>query len=59
MFEFGEDLFNRVEVRGVFREKEELGSGGTDELPHRLAFVTSEIVYDDDIAFVLSIGVQI
>ena len=51
MFELGEDLFDRVQVGGVFWQEEELGAGGADERPHRLAFVATEIVHDDDVTF--------
>ena len=49
MLELGEDLFDRVQVGRVFWQEEELGAGGADERPHRLAFVTTEIVHDDDV----------
>ena len=50
MFELGEDLFDRVEVGGVFRQEEELGAGRADQSPYGLALVTAEIVHDDDVA---------
>ena len=51
MLELGEDLFDRVQVGRVFWQEEELGAGGSDERPHRLAFVATEIVHDDDVTF--------
>ena len=50
MFELGEDLFDGVQVGGVFGQKEELGSCGADELTHNFASVAAEIVHDHDIA---------
>ena len=50
IFEFREDLLDRVEVRGVFREEDEASSDVADRLPHGLAFVRAEIVEDHDIA---------
>jgi hypothetical protein len=44
--EFSEDLLDRVEVGGVFRQEHEAGSDIPDRLPHRLAFVGAEIVED-------------
>ena len=48
--ELGENLFDGVEVGGVFRQEHEAGSDGPDRLPHRPAFVGAEIVEDDDVA---------
>lgn len=49
MFEFGKDLFNRVEIRAVGRKKEEprtcLLDGGSDSI----AFVAAKIVHDDNV----------
>ena len=50
VLELGEDLFDRVQVRRVFRQEEELGPGCADELAHRFGFVTTEIVHDHDVA---------
>lgn len=38
-FEFGEGLLDRIEIRGIGRQEEELGSGLPDRLSHGLAFV--------------------
>ena len=48
--ELGEDLFDGVEVGGVFRQEHQAGSDIPDRLAHRLSFVGSEIVEDDDVA---------
>jgi hypothetical protein len=48
--ELGEDLFDGVEVGGVFRQEYQAGSDIPDRLAHRLSFVGSEIVEDDDVA---------
>jgi hypothetical protein len=50
MLELGEDLFDRIEVGGVFRQEEELGAGRADELANGFALVSAEIVHDDDVA---------
>lgn len=50
MFEFGENLFDGVQVRGVFGQEEELGSCLSDCMPDSLAFVASKIVHDNDLA---------
>jgi hypothetical protein len=49
-FEFGEDLLDRIEVRAVGRQEEELGAGHSDGTAHGLSFVTAEIVHNDDVA---------
>src|SRR3982074_2427857 len=50
VLELGEDLFDRVQVRRVFRQEEELGPGCADELAHGFGFVSTEIVHDHDVA---------
>jgi hypothetical protein len=50
VLELGEDLFDWVQVRRVFRQEEELGPGCPDELAHRFGFVTTEIVHDHGVA---------
>ena len=40
-FELGEELFDRVEVRGVFRQEDEASSDVADRLPHGLAAVAN------------------
>src|ERR1700694_5089963 len=50
VFELGKDLFDRVQVRRIFRQEEQLGAGGPNELAHGFAFVAAEIVQDDDVA---------
>ena len=49
--QFGEDLLDRIEVGRIFGEEEEAGAGGSDRLPHGLAFVRAEIVGHDDIVW--------
>ena len=49
-FELGEDLLDRVEVGGVFRQEDEAGSDIPDRLAPRLSLVGAEIVEDHDIA---------
>jgi len=50
VFEFSEDLFDRIEVRAVGRQEEQMGSRGADRVAGRFALVTAEIVEDDDLA---------
>ena len=50
VLDLGEDLLDRVQVRRVFRQEEELGAGGADELAYNFGLVTAEIVHDYDVA---------
>src|ERR1700730_11311098 len=50
VLDLGEDLLDRVQVRRVFRQEEELGTCCANELAYRFGFVTAEIVHDDDVA---------
>jgi hypothetical protein len=50
MFNLCEELFDRVQVRGIFREKEELGPGAPDCGANGFVLVRAEIVHDHDIA---------
>jgi hypothetical protein len=45
--ELGEDLLDRIEVGGIFGQKDEVGSNIADCLPHRLSLVGAEIVEDN------------
>lgn len=49
-FEFGEDLFDWVQVGAVGRQKEEFGAGVADGAPDMRAFMTAEIIHHDDVA---------
>ena len=49
-FEFGEDLLDGVQVRGVFGQEEQLGAGLSNGPANTLALVRAEIVEDDDVA---------
>jgi len=49
VFELGEDLFDRIEIWAIGRQKEEPRSGRADRCPNRLALVAAEIVEDHDI----------
>jgi hypothetical protein len=49
--QLGEDLLDRVEVGRIFGQEEQAGAGGSDCLPHGLAFVRAEIVGYDDIVW--------
>src|SRR6202051_2606195 len=50
VLDLGEDLLDRVQVRRVFRQEEELGAGRANELAYGFGFMTAEIVHDDDVA---------
>src|SRR5580693_1386239 len=50
MFQFGEDLFDGVEVGGIGRQEQKPGSASPDGAAHRLALVATEIIEDDDVA---------
>ena len=49
MFEFGEELFDRVQIGRVFRQEEEVRARRTDSAADSTAFVRAEIVHDHDI----------
>ena len=49
-FEFGEDLFNRVEVGGVRRQEAQRGPHPLDGRPHGGTLMAAQIVHNDDIA---------
>jgi hypothetical protein len=50
VFEFGEELLDRVQVRRVFRQVEEPGADGTDSATYGVGLVRAEIVHDDNVA---------
>ena len=50
MLELGEDLLDRIEVRAVGRQEEQLGAGSPDGAPDGNALMASEIIHDDDVA---------
>ena len=49
VFDFGEGLFDWIEVRGVWRQIPESGAGLAYGEPDGFGFVAAEIVHDDDI----------
>lgn len=49
-FELGEELFNRVEIGRIRRQKAQRGPGSLKGPPYSRALVAAEIVQDDDIA---------
>ena len=49
-FEFSEDLFNRVEIGRIGRQKAQRGPDSLNGPAHSRAFVATEIVHNDDIA---------
>ena len=54
VFDLGEGLLDRIEVRGIWRQVPEPGASGADHLPDRLRLVAAEIVENNDIAWVQS-----
>src|SRR5438067_530877 len=50
MLDLGEDLLDRVQIRRVFGQEEELGAGRANQLAYGFGFVTAEIVHDHDVA---------
>ena len=52
VFELGEELLDGIEVGAVRRQKEKVSALFSDRLPRRLAFMRTEIVEDDDVAWV-------
>ncbi|MSO93518.1 MAG: N-acetyltransferase [Rhodospirillales bacterium] len=51
VLELGEDLFDGVQVWGVFWQEEQLGAGRSDGLTNGLSLVAPEIVDQDDVAW--------
>ena len=49
-FEFGEDLFNRVEIGGVGRQEAQRGPHPFNGGPHGRTLMAAQIVQNDDIA---------
>jgi len=50
VFDLGEGLFDRVEVRGVGRQEPEPCAGGIDGGAYGLGFMASQIVHDDNVS---------
>jgi hypothetical protein len=50
MLDLGKGLLDRIEVRGIGRQKQEPGSGLPDRLPYGVALMAAEIVHDHDVA---------
>ena len=48
-FEFGKHLLDRVEIRRVGWQEQEMGPSIPDHAPYGITFVACEIVHDDDI----------
>lgn len=49
-FEFGEGLFDWVQVGAVGRQKEEFGAGVADGTPDIRTFMAAQIIHHDDVA---------
>ena len=49
-FEFGEHLLDRIEVRAVGRQEEQLGARASEDAADDFGFVAAEVVDDDDVA---------
>ena len=50
VFELGENLFDRIEVRAVGRQKALRRPGGFDGFTNAGGFMGTEIIHDDDVA---------
>ena len=50
VLELGEELLDRVQVRAVGRQEEQVRAGLTDGAASSLSFMAAEIVEDDDVA---------
>ncbi|MDA9453876.1 hypothetical protein XI00_06325 [Bradyrhizobium sp. CCBAU 21359] len=50
MFESGEDLLDRIEVRAIWWQEDAVGLSGADGFASRFALVAARIVEDDDLA---------
>ena len=50
-FELGEELLDRIEIRRVLGQEQEMGAGLADSRSDRLSFVRSQIVGDDDVVW--------
>lgn len=50
MLEFGEDLFDRIEVGAVGRQEQQSCADAADRLAHLLPLMTAEIVHDNHVA---------
>lgn len=51
MFEFGENLLDRVQIGRIFRQEKQPGASLADRLTDGFAPMTAEIVHDDDVAW--------
>lgn len=51
MFEFGEDLFDRIEIGTVGRQEQEACAAGPDGGPDGGFFVAGEVVENDNVAW--------
>ena len=49
MLEFGEDLFDGVQVGRIFWQEDQLCAGRSDEPANGFAFMAAQIVHDDDV----------
>jgi hypothetical protein len=50
VFEFGEDLLDRIEVRAIGRQEDAVGASGADSLASRFSFVAAIVVENKDLA---------
>jgi hypothetical protein len=50
VFDLGEGLLDRIEVRRVGRQVPKPGAGSLDHLPDGRRLMTSQIIHDDDVA---------
>ena len=50
MFDFGEDLLDRIQVRAVGRQKHQMRARVTDHVTHGLSLVAAKIIQNDDVS---------
>lgn len=50
VFDLGESLLDRIEVRRVGRQVPKPGAGSSDHVPDGRRLMTSQIIHDDDVA---------
>jgi hypothetical protein len=51
VFDFGEDLLDRIQVRAVGRQKHQMRARVTDHVTHCLSLVAAKIIQHDDVSW--------
>ena len=50
VFDLCKSLLDGIEIRRIWRQEPEAGTGGSDGVPNGFGFVTSQIVHDHNVA---------